>query len=94
MEVFKTVEASEGLSGGTEVLEAPSCQHVWMIETPNGPLSRGVCAICAEEKEFQNYIEGSAWGYDISIEQLAGGSRFPTRSAAPDKGLAEDATAD
>ena len=65
---------------GTEVLEAPTCQHQWIIDSPNGPSSRGVCRLCFEEKEFQNYIEGSAWGYDVSVEQLGGGSRVPTKT--------------
>lgn len=54
-----------------EVLEASACLHQWMIATPNGPSSRGTCLACGSEKEFPNYIEGSAWGYDISVEQLA-----------------------
>ena len=54
-----------------EVLEASACLHQWMIATPNGPSSTGTCLACGSEKEFPNYIEGSAWGYDISVEQLA-----------------------
>ena len=75
---------------GVEVVEISSCQHVWVIDTPNGPSSKGVCTICAEEKQFQNYIEGSAWGYDVSVESLSGGSRFPAGSSPSSKGLAED----
>jgi len=62
-----------------EVIEAPTCQHQWLIESPHGPSSTGECRICGEEREFQNYIEGSAWGYDSSSE-LGGGSRVPTRN--------------
>lgn len=32
------------------------CRHFWVIETPNGPVSRGVCRLCGEKKEFSNYI--------------------------------------
>ena len=90
MEVSVEVESQDAKTFSTEVLEAPSCQHVWVIDTPNGPSSKGVCAICTEEKEFQNYIEGSAWGYDVSIEQLSGGSRIPTGRSTTGKSLAED----
>ena len=38
-----------------EIVETSSCQHVWVIDTPNGPSSKGVCSICTEEKQFQNY---------------------------------------
>ena len=57
--------------------EASACQHHWVIERPAGPTSRGVCRHCAAEREFENYIEGSSWRYDVSLEQLAGGSRIP-----------------
>ncbi len=32
----------------------PQCQHHWLIEPPSGPLSRGVCKHCAEERYFMN----------------------------------------
>ena len=79
---IKTVETSTSTVGaGTEVLEiieAPTCQHQWLIESPHGPSSTGECRICGEERQFQNYIEGSAWGYDSSSE--LGGSRIPTKN--------------
>ena len=34
----------------------PTCQHHWIIETANGPVSRGVCQVCHEGREFQNSI--------------------------------------
>lgn len=55
----------------------PVCKHTWVIDKPNGPSSRGVCRLCGEERQFQNYIEGSSWGYDVSVEQPSGGSRYP-----------------
>jgi|KNS7250_AmetaT_FD_contig_41_1619093_length_835_multi_2_in_0_out_0_1 hypothetical protein len=55
-----------------EVLEIQTCQHEWMIDSPNGPSSHGICHLCGIEKDFPNYIEGSAWGYDnsVSSEQI------------------------
>jgi hypothetical protein len=73
--------ANEEMGGGPETLDGPRCRHQWVIETPSGPASKGVCMICGDERDFQNYIEGSSWGYDISLEQLAGGSRYPTGAA-------------
>ena len=73
------MEASQADSTGPEVLEVSSCRHQWLIDTPDGPSSKGVCRICGENKQFQNYIEGSTWGYDISLEHLSGGSGFLTR---------------
>ncbi len=74
--------------GATEI---PTCQHVWLIDSPAGPSSNGVCRACGETKEFPNYIEGSAWGYDMSVEQLGGASRVGVAKRGRAKsGLAED----
>ena len=86
-----TSTSGNGAGGGTEVLEAPKCQHQWLIDSPAGKYSKGVCRACGEERQFQNYIEGSSWGYDVSLDQLSGGSRIPTtQSDSKEKGLAED----
>ncbi len=42
-----------------EVLEeqpVSTCRHHWIIETANGPTSRGVCLNCQESKLFNNSI--------------------------------------
>jgi hypothetical protein len=44
--------------------------------------------VCGEEKEFQNYIEGSAWGYDMSAEQFSDVNRFSTQGDADAAGSA------
>ena len=80
-----------GADLGPDVVEVPACRHQWVIDAPSGPSSRGVCRKCDEERQFQNYIEGSPWGYDVSLEQLSGGTRFPTKDGVEkDRGLAED----
>lgn len=38
-------------------LKAECCQHYWVIETPNGSVSRGVCKFCKEERHFNNSAE-------------------------------------
>ena len=30
------------------------CRHYWLIESPNGPISRGTCKFCGAEKDFHN----------------------------------------
>ena len=32
------------------------CSHYWTIESPNGPLSLGVCKRCGEIRHFKNSI--------------------------------------
>ncbi len=34
----------------------PTCQHHWVIEPANGPISWGVCQVCDEGQEFKNSI--------------------------------------
>ena len=44
------------------------CPHHWVLESPKGPVSRGLCERCGEAREFKNYwndvvAEGrGAWG--------------------------------
>ena len=35
---------------------APVCCHYWIIETANGPISRGECEICHEVRDFRNSV--------------------------------------
>ena len=58
--------------------ERPTCQHHWVIERPAGRVSKGACRLCGEEREFQNYVEGSPWGGESSLESLGGGSQLPS----------------
>ena len=40
-----------------EAQEKRVCRHHWIIESPTGPLSKGICRLCGGVKEFKNYIE-------------------------------------
>lgn len=47
------------LNEATITREAPEqtatqCKHHWIIETAQGPVSRGVCRLCGAVKEFYN----------------------------------------
>ena len=35
------------------------CHHYWVIESPSGPTSKGVCKFCGVEKEFYNSLSGA-----------------------------------
>jgi len=32
------------------------CHHYWVIKSPSGPVSQGVCKYCGAKKEFGNYL--------------------------------------
>ncbi len=40
--------------------EVVDCMHHWVIERANGPISKGTCRVCGEEREFNNSVE--TWG--------------------------------
>jgi len=40
---------------------AAACPHHWVIDRPNGPLSKGVCQRCGESREFSNSIDSVPW---------------------------------
>ena len=37
------------------------CAHYWIIESPQGPISRGVCKYCGAISEFSNYVPYPSW---------------------------------
>ena len=44
------------------------CAHHWVIDAANGPVSRGVCKLCHEVREFGNSIYVSRWRIQASSE--------------------------
>lgn len=38
-----------------------TCVHYWVIDSPEGPMSRGMCKFCGAENQFQNYISYPTW---------------------------------
>lgn len=45
-----------------EVENIQTCAHHWVIQPAMGPSSQGVCQICGESRDFQNYVEAASWG--------------------------------
>jgi len=38
-----------------------SCNHMWLIETPKGPMSEGKCKFCGETNQFINSAPRTSW---------------------------------
>jgi len=49
------------LSNQQKLDEFLPCPHHWIIDRPNGRLSRGVCQLCQEVREFENSINANTW---------------------------------
>lgn len=48
--------------------ETLPCPHHWTIAPPNGPTSRGVCALCGAEREFRNsFVESHDWSNVVTF---------------------------
>ena len=48
-----------------ENVEQIECVHEWLIESPNGPVSKGECLNCGQVSEFKNSMPVSGW--DLSL---------------------------
>jgi hypothetical protein len=48
------------------------CVHHWVIDPPNGAVSKGHCKACGEENEFRNSFEYSSWYGNKSPAPKAG----------------------
>ena len=46
------------------------CTHHWIIGTPYGPTSKGVCRLFGEEREFDNSPEASWAAKDKNFKEL------------------------
>ena len=63
------------------------CCHYWIVECPDGPTSRGVCQICGEEKEFDNYgpDSWSQWDRDMTKSTELSSAELPNLALAEEK---------
>jgi hypothetical protein len=47
-----------------EATEAPAvaeCRHHWLIESPHGATSWGMCKLCGARREFSNSASDAIW---------------------------------
>lgn len=67
------------------IAEEPLCRHHWVIESPQGATSHGICKVCGEERDFQNSATDTLWEGDPmrSISRMGGGSRPVVKEKAP-----------
>lgn len=51
--------------------EKDECRHYWIIESAQGPTSRGICKFCGAEREFCNSWPGFSYaGKDARVFDL------------------------
>ena len=75
----------EALTETMETKRDEQCVHYWVIDPPEGPVSRGTCKICGAEKEFRNFLSYSPW--DNQSPSLTGfGNRYGSEIEGGDEG--------
>jgi hypothetical protein len=76
-----------------EVATQPACRHHWLIESPHGATSMGICKLCGAQKEFRNSAGDFLWE-DEPLSELAYGRWGRSRSiSAPVRGREEEGVA-
>ncbi len=43
---------------GFEGMDSMTCTHFWRLDSPNGPISHGVCKKCGAVRDFTNSPDG------------------------------------
>ena len=56
----KSTSASDKTTATTDGAD-DDCTHHWVIEPPNGAVSKGKCKLCGIDQEFRNSFEYSSW---------------------------------
>jgi hypothetical protein len=73
------------------------CRHHWLIESPQGRTSMGMCKLCGAQKEFSNSTGDFLWE-DEPMSELSSGRWGKSRdfgapaSKAADDGVSTTAT--
>jgi hypothetical protein len=66
------------------------CRHHWLIESPHGAISTGICKLCGAQKEFRNSASDMLWE-DEPLSELSYGRWGQSRDfRAPKSDSSED----
>jgi hypothetical protein len=63
------------------------CHHYWIIESPAGPASKGVCKFCGARKEFMNYLADCLAVNDEEFQEWIGKQRDDKEKRNPEEGI-------
>lgn len=61
------------------------CAHHWVIDSPSGPTSRGVCKQCGAEGEFKNSLPDGTWERDSSQSNSSENPKVLVKPEQPEK---------
>lgn len=64
----KSKSLKKHLLTNAHIQALPCPPHHWIIESANGPLSRGYCRNCNEQKKFENSVAQFTWAGRLQKE--------------------------
>jgi hypothetical protein len=71
------------MEASNATISTMTCSHHWVIDTPAGPLSKGRCKLCGQDREFRNSPDNAFyWEDDASRKAAAAASNGASTSAA------------
>ncbi len=70
-----------------EPVARQECRHYWIIESPAGPASKGVCKFCGAQKEFRNYLQDCLLVNDEEFQEWIGRQRDDKEERKPEEGI-------
>ncbi len=63
------------------------CRHYWVIESPAGRTSRGVCSLCGAQREFKNYLRDCLGTSEEEYQQWHRKVGYEKKEEQPEKVL-------
>ena len=73
-----------------QAIKRAHCRHHWLIDSPQGPTSIGMCKLCGARKEFSNSAGDFLWE-DEPLSELSSGRWGKSRDLhAPTEKGADD----
>ena len=59
------------MEASTATISTMTCAHHWVIDTPAGPLSKGRCKLCGQDREFRNSPDNAFYWEDDASRKAA-----------------------
>lgn len=81
--------AEVAVSSRDDVETKPECRHHWLIDSPHGATSMGICKLCGAQKEFRNSAGDFLWE-DEPMSELAYGQWGRSRSISAPASRSEE----
>ena len=65
------------------------CRHYWVIESPAGRMSKGVCRLCGAQREFRNYLRDCMGASEEEYQQWRRRQGYDRKERKPEEVLSK-----